>query len=168
MHLYSELICCFRYKSNSPSFQMMAVLPMSSMLRYYTLSNIIFTGYNTLQTNTTQILPGPTIKDANATYFAGLDTLVQFSSDGIVTYMPVSPNDTNANTQASWTRVTAVPAPNSTSTSNSTNSTGSGVGAQTAAGSSPSTTSSPNGDVGYQSPLSAAVLIGMLAALSLI
>ncbi|KAI0251925.1 hypothetical protein BJV78DRAFT_398678 [Lactifluus subvellereus] len=46
-----------------------------------------------VQTNTTQVLAGPSTKDAAATYFAGITSLVQLDSKGAVSYLPFNPTD---------------------------------------------------------------------------
>ena len=61
-----------------------------------------------VQTNTSQVLAGPSIKDPKATYFASTNTLVQLDSRGDVYYLPVSPNDTNANSAAQWKKVVSL------------------------------------------------------------
>ncbi|KAH9968226.1 hypothetical protein BC827DRAFT_1263931 [Russula dissimulans] len=58
-----------------------------------------------VQTNTTQKLAGPSSKDPDATYFAGLTSLVQLDSTGAVWYLPFNNNDTSANAAASWSKV---------------------------------------------------------------
>jgi len=73
-----------------------------------------------VQTNTTQKLAGPSSKDPDATYFAGLTSLVQLDSAGVVSYLPFNNNSTSANAAASWSKVVslanAAPPTNSTST----------------------------------------------------
>ncbi|KAG6888942.1 hypothetical protein C0995_004797 [Termitomyces sp. Mi166 len=72
-----------------------------------------------VEKNTTKTLPGPSIKDSLATYFASTDSLVQLSSSGSVSYMPYSANSTPASAAASWSTVSKLPAassPSSTST----------------------------------------------------
>ncbi|KAF8480134.1 hypothetical protein DFH94DRAFT_740521 [Russula ochroleuca] len=74
-----------------------------------------------VETNTTQSLAGPSTKDAGATYFAGLTSLVQLDSTGVVSYLPFNPNDTSANAAATWNKVVSLanvaPPTNTTSTS---------------------------------------------------
>lgn len=74
-----------------------------------------------VQKNTTQTLAGPSTKDAGATYFAGVNSLVQLDSTGAVSYLPYSPNDSSANAAAKWSKVVslanAAPPTNGTSTS---------------------------------------------------
>lgn len=73
-----------------------------------------------VETNTTQTLAGPSTKDAGATYFAGLTSLVQLDSTGVVSYLPFSPNDASANAAATWNKVVSLanvaPPTNATST----------------------------------------------------
>jgi hypothetical protein len=101
-----------------------------------------------VDTNTTQILAGPTTKDAAATYFAGLDSLVQLDSQGGVTYLPFNANDTNANAAAQWSKVaslaTAAP-PGSSTTSSASQTTGSGSPKSSASPSSGSNGKAANG-----------------------
>lgn len=70
--------------------------------------------------NTTQTLAGPSTKDAGATYFAGINSLVQLDSHGAVSYLPYNQNDTSANAAAKWSSVVslanAAPPTNGTST----------------------------------------------------
>jgi hypothetical protein len=79
-----------------------------------------------VQSNTTQTLAGPSTKDAGASYFAGISSLVQLDSTGAVSYLPYNPNDTSANAAAQWSKVVsltkAAPPTNGTSTGTSTSS----------------------------------------------
>ncbi|KAI0053229.1 hypothetical protein FA95DRAFT_1552741 [Auriscalpium vulgare] len=61
-----------------------------------------------VENNSTQTLAGPTTKDARATYFAGITSLVQLDSSGAVSYLPYNTNDTAANAQATWTPIPAL------------------------------------------------------------
>jgi len=78
-----------------------------------------------VETNTTQTLAGPTTKDAGATYYASLNSLVQLDSTGIVSYLPFNPNDTSANAAAKWSKVVSLanvaPPTNSTTSGSGTN-----------------------------------------------
>ncbi|KAJ7621184.1 hypothetical protein FB45DRAFT_137048 [Roridomyces roridus] len=58
-----------------------------------------------VQTNTTSTMPGPTIVDASATYFASEKELVQLASSGAVSWIPFNPSDTSANSGAKWSTV---------------------------------------------------------------
>jgi len=84
-----------------------------------------------VQTNTTQKLAGPSTKDPNATYFAGITSLVQLDSTGVVSYLPFSDKDTSANAAATWSKVAklakAAPPTNSTPTMTGSGSTPTGV-----------------------------------------
>lgn len=73
-----------------------------------------------VDTNTTQILAGPTTKDAAATYYASTNSLIQLDSQGDVSYLPFNPNDTTANAAAQWSKVMslATAAPPSAANSN--------------------------------------------------
>jgi hypothetical protein len=77
-----------------------------------------------VETNTTQTLAGPSTKDAGATYFAGLTSLVQLDSSGGVSYLPFSPNSASANAAATWNQVVSLanvaPPTNATSTTSTT------------------------------------------------
>lgn len=105
-----------------------------------------------VETNTTQILAGPSTKDAAATYFAGLTSLVQLDSQGGVSYLPVSPNDTAANAAAQWSKVVslATSAPPSSSVTSSR-------GATTSSGSSKPSGSSTSSSTGSKTNGAAAV-----------
>jgi hypothetical protein len=104
-----------------------------------------------VETNTTQVLAGPSTKDAAATYYASIDSLVQLDSQGDVSYLPFNPSDTTANAAAQWSKVvslaTAAP-PSSVSNSSSTSSTSSGSPkASPSLGSSKSSDNKANGAV---------------------
>lgn len=75
-------------------------------------------GYSTyvinVETNTTRTLPGPTVKDSLATYFASTKTLVQLTSSGKVWYLPY---DGTSGTSGTWSPVTVLPAATSSSAS---------------------------------------------------
>jgi len=100
-----------------------------------------------VETNTTQTLAGPSTKDAAATYFAGISSLVQLDSQGGVSYLPVSPNDTSANAAAQWSKVgplaTAAP-PSSTLSSSGSATTSSGTSKASGSSTSSSTGSKSN------------------------
>ncbi|KDQ60227.1 hypothetical protein JAAARDRAFT_126000 [Jaapia argillacea MUCL 33604] len=63
-----------------------------------------------VETNTTQALAGPSTKDASSTYFAGITSLVQLTSDGTVSYLPYKQGDTQANQAATWTKISSISA----------------------------------------------------------
>ncbi|KAK2465624.1 hypothetical protein APHAL10511_002516 [Amanita phalloides] len=68
-----------------------------------------------VETNTTQTLPGPTVKDASATYFASTTALVQLSSSGNVSYLLYNPNSASANTNVAWKILSKLPSAGSAS-----------------------------------------------------
>ena len=86
---------------------------------------------HTRQTNTTQQLAGPTVKDPKATYFASTNSLIQLSNNGTVSFLPYQEGNTSVNAAASWSIVKplATSAPPSTSSASAS-------GTQTASGSS--------------------------------
>ncbi|THH17305.1 hypothetical protein EW146_g3473 [Bondarzewia mesenterica] len=61
-----------------------------------------------VETNTTQALAGPTTKDAKATYFAGITSLVQLDSTGAVSYLPYQQGSDSVNAAATWSSVSAL------------------------------------------------------------
>ncbi|KAF8491886.1 hypothetical protein F5888DRAFT_1807154 [Russula emetica] len=79
-----------------------------------------------VESNTTQTLAGPSTKDAGASYFASINSLVQLDTNGGVSYFPYSQNDSSANAAAKWSNVAslanAAPPTNGTSTGTSTSS----------------------------------------------
>ncbi|KAF8552492.1 hypothetical protein OG21DRAFT_1416053 [Imleria badia] len=90
-----------------------------------------------VETNTTQQLTGPTVKDPKATYFASMNSLVQLSSNGTVSFLPYQEGNTSVNAAVSWSIVQplAAAAPPTTGTV-------SAVGTQPSSGSSSTGTSS--------------------------
>jgi hypothetical protein len=112
-----------------------------------------------VQSNTTQSLAGPSTKDAGASYFAGINSLVQLDSTGAVSYLPYSPNDTSANAAAKWSKVVSLAnaAPPTNGTSTGTTSTSSPSGTSKAQ----SSAKSENGAVAVVAPASA--LCGLLS-----
>ncbi|KAG6809942.1 hypothetical protein H0H92_013991 [Tricholoma furcatifolium] len=86
-----------------------------------------------VETNTTQTLAGPTIKDSLATYFASTNSLVQLSSSGTVSYLPYTPGDNATNAAATWATVQTLPVATSASSNSTTAS--AGTGGSTASGS---------------------------------
>jgi hypothetical protein len=97
-----------------------------------------------VETNSTAALPGPKIKDHKAAYFAGITSLVQLDSTGVVSFLPYTQNDATANKAASWTTVASLasvaPASSGTTSANSTSTSPTKTGT-----SSPSSTSGTNG-----------------------
>jgi hypothetical protein len=61
-----------------------------------------------VNTNSTQVLKGPSSKDPLATYFASPTALVQLGSDGRVSYLPYDPSSASAN-QSTWSVVSKLP-----------------------------------------------------------
>ena len=100
-----------------------------------------------VETNTTQILAGPSTKDQLATYYASITALVQLDSKGDVSYLSFNLNDTKANAAAQWSKVVSLAnaAPPTTGSSASTNASGS---APKSSGSSKSNSSSSTGSNG--------------------
>ena len=96
-----------------------------------------------VESNTTQTLKGPDVKDASAQYFAGITSLVQLSpSQGSLSFLPYTQGSDNS--AASWTKITSVTIPVGSDSSNSTgNSTSSG--SATGSGAGASSTDSANG-----------------------
>lgn len=85
-----------------------------------------------VENNSTQVLAGPSSKDASAFYFGGLTSIVQLDSTGAVSYLPYTQGDVSTNAAASWSKVSAiesVAAPSSSSAS------ASGTGSAGASGS---------------------------------
>jgi hypothetical protein len=75
-----------------------------------------------VETNTTAALAGPKIIDSAATYFAGITSLVQLDSKGVVSFLPYQQNATAVNKAASWSTVASLAsvAPASSSGNNTT------------------------------------------------
>ncbi|KAF8431536.1 hypothetical protein L210DRAFT_3630967 [Boletus edulis BED1] len=90
-----------------------------------------------VETNTTQKLAGPAIKDPKTTYFASTNSLVQLSSNGTVSFLSYQEGNTSVNAAASWSIVKPLLAAAPPSTSSA-----SASGTKTASGISSSGTSS--------------------------
>ncbi|KAG2143495.1 uncharacterized protein EDB93DRAFT_576396 [Suillus bovinus] len=101
-----------------------------------------------VETNTTQALAAPTIKDSKATYFAGVTALVQLTSNGAVSYLPYLEGNTSTNVAATWATVSnlATAAPPSSSSSSSSGSSGNASGSHSAT--SPSSTTASGAALG--------------------
>lgn len=116
-----------------------------------------------VQSNTTQTLAGPSKKDAGASYYASVDSLVQLDSTGAVSYLPYNPNDTSANAAAKWSNVVplanAAPPTNGSSTGTSATSFVNPSGTSRAQSSSKS--KSANGAVAIVAP--ASLLCGLVS-----
>lgn len=88
-----------------------------------------------VESNTTQTLKGPDVKDASAQYFAGISSLVQLSpSQGSLSFLAYT--EGNDNSAASWTKITSVTIPAGSSSSNSSGSSTSSTASGSAAGAS--------------------------------
>ncbi|KAF9459134.1 hypothetical protein BDZ94DRAFT_1384292 [Collybia nuda] len=81
-----------------------------------------------VETNTTQTLKGPTVKDPNASYFASIDSLIQLSSSGSVSYIPYKADTPSANSAASWTSLSILPSAASSDSDSDSGSGSSGSG----------------------------------------
>ncbi|KZV65473.1 hypothetical protein PENSPDRAFT_131065 [Peniophora sp. CONT] len=119
-----------------------------------------------VETNTTQQLAGPSTKDANAFYFAGLTSLVQVDSTGAVSYLPYNQNDTSANAAAKWSSVanlaSAAPASSSAAASGTGTAKASGTGSakpSSTSGSSGSSSGSSNSSSSSSGDANAAVAV---------
>ncbi|TFK32808.1 hypothetical protein BDQ12DRAFT_692020 [Crucibulum laeve] len=100
-----------------------------------------------VETNTTQTLKGPTVKDPFASYFASVDSIVQLSSSGSVAYLSYNVNSSSANSAATWNVISKLPVASTTSTGstgNGSSSTGSSNSGSSNIGSSGSPTSTGN------------------------
>lgn len=83
-----------------------------------------------VETNTTQSLPGPTTKDAKATYAAGITSIVQLDSTGALTFLPYKQGDVQTNSNAAWTKVANVAAVASAGATPSGSASGSSISAK--------------------------------------
>ncbi|KAG6917774.1 hypothetical protein DXG01_001179 [Tephrocybe rancida] len=84
-----------------------------------------------VETNTTQTLKGPSVKDTLATYFASTDSVVQLSSSGSVSYLPYKPGSASVNSASAWNTVSKLP---SAGSSPSPSTTSGGSSASSASG----------------------------------
>lgn len=109
-----------------------------------------------VETNTTQVLAGPSTKDAGARYFASTTALVQLDSQGDVSYLLVSPTDTSANSGAKWGKVVslanAAPPTSSISTSSSTAAKPTGTSRSSSNNSNASASTAENGAIAVAAP----------------
>jgi len=116
-----------------------------------------------VETNTSQILAGPSTKDTGARYFASTTALVQLDSQGDVSYLLVSPNDTTANSAAKWSKVVslanAAPPTSSSSTPSATTAQASGTSK-----SSSNNTSSTSGNGAITAATPGGLLGGLVGA----
>jgi hypothetical protein len=86
--------------------------------------------------NTTQQLAGPTTKDPLASYFASVNSLVQLSSSGAVSFLPYTEGNNQGNSAATWTPVAALAAA-APASSSSASATGKSSGTSSAKAGSP-------------------------------
>lgn len=113
------------------------------------------------QTNTTQQLAGPTIKDSKATYFASINSLVQLSSNGTVSFLPYQEGNTSVNAAASWSIVQSLASAAPPSASSASPS-----GTQTASGSSGTSSPSSSGALAGSTIHVGLVLVTLLGAMA--
>ncbi|EMD31909.1 hypothetical protein CERSUDRAFT_119230 [Gelatoporia subvermispora B] len=104
-----------------------------------------------VETNTTQKYAGPTTKDAKATYAASITALVQMDSTGAVSFFPYQENDVQANSQAAWSKVSAIesvapPSSSAAATPSGSSGAASGSGHPSASGSGSSASASATGN----------------------
>ncbi|KAH7924719.1 hypothetical protein BV22DRAFT_1034871 [Leucogyrophana mollusca] len=120
-----------------------------------------------VETNTTQMLAGPTTKDPKATYFAGITSLVQLDSAGGVSFLPYQEGNVSVNSAASWSTVSllAAVAPPSSSPNNSTSPSGSSGGNSTGSGSSGNTGGAPSSSTVHWSLLAILAAAAIVASL---
>lgn len=94
-----------------------------------------------VESNTTQTLAGPSIKDPSAQYFAGITSLVQLSAaQNSLQFLPYTQGSDNS--QATWTKISSVTI---TSSSNSSSNSSSGASGTQSGASSSSTGGSASG-----------------------
>ncbi|KAG6879845.1 hypothetical protein C0992_010803 [Termitomyces sp. T32_za158] len=108
-----------------------------------------------VETNTTKTLPGPSIKDSLAKYFASSDSLVQLSASGSVSFLPYSANSTSVSPSPSWSAVSKLPVASSSSSTSSGASSASGSNTAkgaTATGTTSSGSSQGNGALLMSAP----------------
>ena len=75
-----------------------------------------------VEKNSTRTLAPPPVKDAKSSYVAGITSLVQLDSTGAVSFVPYTPGEYSASSNAAWSNVKAlasIPKPSGTSTSSS-------------------------------------------------
>jgi hypothetical protein len=78
--------------------------------------------------NTTQTLKAPMNKDAQAIYFATTTALVQLTSSGSVSYLPIDATNAGANSNANWAAVSNLPVATPASPSSSGSASGAASG----------------------------------------
>ncbi|KAF8621239.1 hypothetical protein AX15_007951 [Amanita polypyramis BW_CC] len=109
-----------------------------------------------VETNTTQTLKGPTIKDADATYFASTTALIQLSSSGTVSYLLYNSSSPATNTNTAWNVVSKLPSALSASA------TGTHATGTTASGHASATSGSKNGAVNNHVGLGSVLVVSLL------
>jgi hypothetical protein len=125
-----------------------------------------------VETNTTQVLAGPSSKDANSLYFAGVTSLVQIDSTGAISYLPYTEGDAATNAKAAWTAVSAISSVAPASSGGTSSTTGSASAAKTSSTSKPSSSGNSSSSSGNSSSAasgafaSASAPFGMLGALA--
>jgi len=82
-----------------------------------------------VESNSTQTLPPPKVKDTKASYVAGITSLLQLDSTGAVSFVPYKPGVSSSNVDAAWSGVKALaivapPGSGGTSSSNGPQATG--------------------------------------------
>jgi len=80
-----------------------------------------------VQSNRTETLAGPSTKDAGATYFAGITSLVQLDATGAISFLPYNANDSSANEAAKWSKVASLANAAPPTNGSSTGTTGTGT-----------------------------------------
>ncbi|KAI0031964.1 hypothetical protein K488DRAFT_51010 [Vararia minispora EC-137] len=121
-----------------------------------------------VETNTTQVLAGPTSKDPNAFYFAGITSLVQLDSTGSVSFLSYNQNDTSANAKAAWSPISALASVAPPSSSASASASGSSTGSASGPKSSSSSGSSSTSGSGSSSSASGAAAVAPRGILSVL
>lgn len=58
-----------------------------------------------VENNSTRTLPPPAVKDPKSSFVAGITSLVQLDSTGVVSFVPYVPGGVNANDNAAWSNV---------------------------------------------------------------
>ncbi len=129
-----------------------------------------------VENNSTTTLPGPSVKDPKSRFAAGIASLVQLDSTGVVSYIPYQQGSLAANAQARWSSVEPLasligspgngPAATGSSGSSGTRTGVTGSGSATATGGSAIGTSQPTGanTAGDNGSMATAVSLGTLAS----
>ena len=99
-----------------------------------------------VENNSTRTLPPPSVKDTKSSYIAGITSLVQLDSTGLVYFVPYVPgNDSSANANAAWSNIKALAAV-SPANSNSNSNSNSGTSSSRTSSTSTSTPTHTNSD----------------------